>query len=216
MLIYSKVWFNLTLIQLLIFLSWSTKKYIAISIIQYIFLERTPVWLFFLTKVVSLLMLRKFSTYKHDYKQILIPTQLTTCKIKVIFHRRSSLISSFFFVQSIFDSLNLQCEFWIHHFCVMYHCLHSHEQRDRQQNGSNRQNGGRLVKIVATFFWRHNFWPFHFDIDCSLIFSREDLTRWNYFTLHTGTLYRLYVIFEFSRSRLENKYWISKMNITLR
>ena len=78
---------------------------------------------------------------------------LTTNDIKVLF-------------QAIFDLLNFQRH-------VMDHCLHSHEQRDRQQNRSNRQNRGNLVKIVVTFHCTRYFRFFSAAIHRSLLLNYE-------------------------------------------
>ena len=63
-------------------------------------------------------------------------SSLTTDNIKVLFY--TSFMRSFLFFQSSFDLLNFQSEFWIHHFRLIHHYLHSHEQGDRQQNCANR------------------------------------------------------------------------------
>ena len=84
----------------------------------------------------------------------------TSDNIKVLFH--TILTSIFFFFQSIFNLLNFQREFWIHHFRVMNHCLYSHEQRDRQYNRSNGQGGGRLVKIGASI---HRWLMLNFEVE---------------------------------------------------
>ena len=130
----------------------------------------------------------------------LIPRSLTIEHIRVLFDTRFTSIS--FFRQSIFDVLNFQRKFWIHHFRVMDDCLHSHEQRDRQENRSNRQNGGRLVKSVFLFLFVHYFAFFSAAIHRSMTLNIKGDTKQS----DTDERARkLYVIFDFSRSRLANK-----------
>ena len=63
---------------------------------------------------------------------------------------RSSLIC---WISSVnFESLN--------QFSCRDDCLHSHEQRDRQQNRSNNKNWGRLAQIITTLLCGHYFYHF--------------------------------------------------------
>ena len=58
--------------------------------------------------------------------------------------------------QSIPHFLNFQHKFRIQHFCV---CLRSYKERNRHQNGCNRQQRWNLLKTVTKFF---SWWNFRF------------------------------------------------------
>ena len=58
--------------------------------------------------------------------------------------------------ESIPHFLNFQHKFWIQHFWV---CLRSYKERNRHQNGCNRQQRRNLLKTVTKF---SSWWNFRF------------------------------------------------------